>query len=434
MKNIVLSSLLTLSTSLICTFANASNPTGFEQSSLAFSPMADFSDEFNANQINTSKWENAPKSLVIGAWSFVPENTYVKNGVLNIDVTQETHTRPFHDSCWDGVAGGSAKLTQRELYYKSGAIRTAADTVYGFYEAKIKGVKMFPGLSPAFWLYSDGHPFPDSHVEGSVDYSEIDIVELQQADWHGPKKDDADPVNVMDHNLHARIVGKNGKKIWRRPKAFRETQLLNYHAPFDPSEDFHTYAVENRKDRIFWYVDGNLVGSKANLFWHRPMHLILSMGLRRHFIKFNGKCQRADPHPDNVTKKGFPEDANMQIEYVRSWQIEPSIWLASSQMTNQSLALSFDYHAGSTEEVIKGNTNGIELSVVEVKNGKIVKHLKGITDKSVLDGDKKYAGSSQFKLDLAEFNKPLTDLAVIAMFSSSNGNEIQSQLIPISNL
>lgn len=97
-----------------------------------------------------------------------------------------------------------------------GAVKSIHDGVYGYYEASLKGVKMFPGLSPAFWLYSDGHPYPDRNEPGSVDYSEIDIVELQQADWHGPGPRDADPVNVMDHNLHARIVGEDGNIYWRR--------------------------------------------------------------------------------------------------------------------------------------------------------------------------------------------------------------------------
>ena len=413
-----------------CSSAEVIRPTGFEAGNERWQVKGNRSDDFNGNKLNSAIWENAPKSLVVGAWSFVENNSFVKDGKLNIQVTQENHTRKFPDVCQGG------KRVDRELFYKSGAIRTHADSVYGFYEAKIKGVKVFPGLSPAFWLYSDGHPFPDSKVVGSVDYSEIDIVELQQADWHGPKANDADPINVMDHNLHARLVGKNGKKIWRRPKPFPAEQLLRYDAPFDPSDDFHTYAVENRKDKISWYVDGKLIGEKANLFWHRPMHVILSMGMRRQFIKYNAQCQRADPHPDNVTKKGFPEDATMQIDYVKTWEALPSIWLENPKKVlstiysrEQNLPITMKYHAGSHEQLVQGKSQGITLSLVE-KNAKgFVRLVTKVSDVSVLSESKKYGGKVNLALSLNDItaSKQLPKghyYALSSSFTSSNGKEV----------
>ncbi|MGR5543110.1 hypothetical protein ACPV5V_31620, partial [Vibrio campbellii] len=83
--------------------------------------------------------------------TFDPANAYVQDGNLVIETTQDTHIRRFADSCWDGVAGGPPQFVDREFYYKSGAVHSIAKGVYGFYEAKIKGVEIFPGLSPAFW-------------------------------------------------------------------------------------------------------------------------------------------------------------------------------------------------------------------------------------------------------------------------------------------
>lgn len=405
-------------------------PTGFQAGNERWQMKGNRSDDFNGDKLNKAIWQNAPKSLVVGAWSFVENNSFVKNGKLNIQVTQETHTKKFPDVCQGG------KRVDRELFYKSGAVRTHADSVYGFYEARIKGVKVFPGLSPAFWLYSDGHPFPDSDIEGSVDYSEIDIVELQQADWHGPKADDADPINVMDHNLHARLIGKKGKKIWRRPKPFPAEQLLRYEAPFDPSDDFHTYAVENRKDKISWYVDGKLIGEKANLFWHRPMHVILSMGLRRQFIKYNAKCQRADPHPDNVTKVGFPEDATMQIDYVKTWEALPSVWVAKANELqsakfdiNKGLEITINYHGGSNDHLVSGKSKGLQINLIEKNANGFVRTIKTLHDKSVLADNMKYAGKIPFHISLADVvaSNELAKghyYAITSSFSSSNGKEI----------
>ena len=419
-------------TANIPAFANI--PASAQQGEVRWQLKGNRSDDFNQKSLDNRKWDNAPKRLNVGAWTFAKENAFVTDGKLNIMATQETHTRPFRDVCLQG------KKVDRKLYYKSGAVQTKADGVYGYYEAKIKGVKMFPGLSPAFWLYSDGHPFDDRDVVGSVDYSEIDVVELQQADWHGPKFDDADPINMMDHNLHARIVGKNGKTFWRRPKPYPEEQLLQYEAPFDPSLDFHTYAVENRKDKISWYVDGKLVGSKQNLYWHRPMHVIFSMGLRRQFIKFNPKCQRADPNSNNVTSEGFPEDATMQVDYVKVWQAMPSVWLEQKQLNkdninqqDNSLNLTVHYHGGSNDYVVENDNKGLTLQLIEKNQQGFVRALKTVTDTSVVDEQHKYGGSVNMVLNLDDV-KASSELApghyyaLAPSFKSSNGSIIWSQV------
>ncbi|AWB65006.1 hypothetical protein C2869_00475 [Saccharobesus litoralis] len=411
---------------LLSMSAFADVPKGMDANQAIYEIVADRSDNFNGNSLDPNKWVNAPKSLIVGAWTFAPANAFVKDGVLNIAATQETHTRPFPDVCQGG------KTVDRTLYYKSGAIHTHAKGVYGFYEAKIKGVKIFPGLSPAFWLYSTDHPYPDRHVSGSVDYSEIDIVELQQADWRAPG--DEDPINVMDHNLHARIVGKNGKTFWRRPKPYPEAQLLHYKAPFDPSKDYHTYVVENRKDKISWYVDGVLVGSKPNLFWHRPMRVILSMGLRRMFIKYNPKCQRADPNPNYVVQDGYPEDATMKVDYVKTWKVQPSLWLQNtdslkSVKAGSTIDVQLGYHAGSDYHVAESEYNGLSLNLVEMSQLGVVDIVASANDPSVAWQENRYAGQSNIKLDLSSV-KPSSDLpngnfyALLPVFKSSNGQDI----------
>ncbi|MGJ8694151.1 MAG: family 16 glycosylhydrolase [Thalassotalea sp.] len=408
----------------------ANIPNGFEAGQLRWQLKGNRSDEFNGQALDEKKWESAPKSLVVGAWTFDQNNSYVQDGKLNIKVTQETHSRQFPDICQGG------KKVDREIYYKSGAVKSFADGVYGFYEARMKGVKIFPGLSPAFWLFSDGHPYSDRNIEGSVDYSEIDIVELQQADWHGPGKDDADAINVMDHNLHARVIGKNGKVQWRRPKPFPEAQLLRYDAPFDPSEGFHTYAVENRKDKISWYVDGKLIGEKPNLFWHRPMHVIFSMGLRRQFINYNAQCQRADPNPSQVTSEGFPENATMQVDYIKTWQALPSMWLDNRQalqqnqyQTSEDLKLQLSYHGGSNDHVVLAKHRGIKVNLLEKNKDGLVRVVRSVNDESAALEAHKYAGKLNVSIPLAGV-MPSHKLAlghyyaVNAVFTSSNGKDI----------
>ncbi len=51
-------------------------------------------------------------------------------------------------------------------------------------------------------------------------------------------------------------------------------------------KSFHTYAVENRPDSVVFYIDNKRVAAKPNYFWHKDMHLILSLGLRTPFEKY----------------------------------------------------------------------------------------------------------------------------------------------------
>ncbi|MBT3136414.1 Ig-like domain-containing protein [Alteromonas sp. ALT199] len=412
--------------------AEVVRPTGMKAGEVRFRELGAQTDDFE-NGFNNSKWQNAPASLNVGAWTFDSDNAYVENGRLKIATTQETHTRSFQDSCWDGVAGGPSQTVQRQLFYKSGAVRSAVESTYGFYEASIKGVNIFPGLSPAFWLYSDGHPFPRVQGEQYVDYSEIDIVELQQADWRSPT--DFDEVNDMDHNLHARVE-ENGKIVWKRPKPNPKAQLLHYEAPFDPSKDFHTYAVENRPDKIIWYVDGVKVGEKENKWWHRPMHLIFSQGLRRHLIKYNSACQRADPNPDNVIKEGFPEDATMQVEYVKTWEVLPSVWVddankyaTTNYQSGGTLDVVVNYHGGSNFHVVSDKYNGITVNLVEKNAQGFVKIAASANDATVANNDKKYGGKTTISLDLDGVT-PTAKLpsghyyALAPVFKSSNGSDV----------
>ncbi len=409
-------------------------PDGALPDQIRWRELGNRTDDFEGNRLDTSKWINNPSDLVIGAWTFDENNAFVRDGKLHIQATQETHTRTFQDACWDGVAGGSPRAVQRELYYKSGAVKSSNDGVYGYYEASIKGVDMYPGLSPAFWLYSDGHPFPDAGTPGSVDYSEIDIVELQQADWYGPGPNDADPVNVSDHNLHARVFDENGNRIWLRPKPNPETQLLKFEADHDPSKDFHTYAVENRPDRIFWYVDGELIGSKPNTYWHRPMHVIFSMGLRRQFIYYNAACQRADPNPNTVTAAGFPERTTMQVEYVKTWEVLPSVWLDdANKYTRSSFTGELDvvvhYHGGSNSHVANGPYRGITVNLVEKNQNGFVRIAASGYDDSVLNRNKRHGGQTSISLDLSNVT-PSNQLpnghyyALAPVFTSSAGQDV----------
>lgn len=259
-----------------------------------------FSDEFDGAEIDTKKWNIDTNDW--GVWSWEPENASQQDGSLNLQMVQETHER--------------GKST---FHYKSGIARSHATITYGYFEARIKGCPRYPGACPAFWLYSMGLDNRLRAKEGeTMCYSEIDIVELQQCEWDINTREHHD-VTRIDCNLHT-ILLRDGKKQWVRPGQRPDLCKNYFDAPWDPREEYHIYAVENTKDEIIWYIDGKEVARKPNLYWHLPMHVTLSMGLRYPFVKYeNGERLRV---PEKTTAEGFP--TAMSVDYVRVWRKKSS--------------------------------------------------------------------------------------------------------------
>lgn len=130
------------------------------------------------------------------AWT--PDNVFQKDGVLHVRATYEPHTNKGE-----------------RFFYKLGILQSLKKTTYGYFEARVKGCSKFPGLCPAFWLYSHGKTETDFNPKyPKVTYSEIDIFEIQQGVWHPEFKRAMGP-NYIDLNLHTRIINAEGKEIWQ---------------------------------------------------------------------------------------------------------------------------------------------------------------------------------------------------------------------------
>tara|TARA_R110002096_G_scaffold13623_3_gene48008 strand:- start:4790 stop:5710 length:921 start_codon:yes stop_codon:yes gene_type:complete len=303
----------TLNLTLVATFLGAT--CAFPQTTINSKPKGaengenwtirwDRSDDFNESEIDWKKWNPKPEKFFAWTWDN-PKSTSVSDGKLKITIRHEKRA----------MKGKSAAGKDSGLIYTSGMLKSYAKGCYGFYEARIKGAPLFPGVCPAFWIYST---IEDSELEaGSVRYCEVDIVELTQ---RGNRIEGNE--RISDHNLHA--ILSNGKqgipgRDWRRPNdpRYREAQAIEYHAPFDPREDFHTYGCHVSKDEIVWYVDGVEVGRKPNEFWHRPMNVALSFGLRSPFTVFHDNRLFAN-HEADVT--ALP--TSMLVDYVRVWELK----------------------------------------------------------------------------------------------------------------
>lgn len=256
------------------------------------------SDEFVGEAPDWKKWIRTGGLPITTGWSWDnARNATVEEGIASLTAR--------HDS--DAAEGGA---------YSSGILKSYRTFRYGYFEARIEGAD-FPGsgVCPSFWLFSG---FDDKVGEGETVYSEIDVVELQQFDWWKGHQDD---VHDMDLNLHC-VVRESGKRAWRRPKAFSETQLNKWRAPWDPRADFHVYGCEVDEETIVWFVDGKEVARQPNTHWHRPKHVALSLGFRKPFVKFQDNRNRAvDPVEDPEAREKLSDlPATMRVDYVRVWE------------------------------------------------------------------------------------------------------------------
>lgn len=250
-----------------------------------------FSDEFNALTIDARKWNHKPASW--GPWTWDERNAYHADGKLILRMIHEPHTR-----------GGN------KFFYKSGIVRSYQQRTYGYYEARIKGCSLFPGACPAFWAYSDG-----KNTTGEVRYCEIDFVELQMNELNRETKV-RDSVSHIDMNLHLRLADADGKVRWVRPMMDPVLCKNAWVAPWDPRDDFHVYGCDVTPEAIVWYIDGQEVARKPNKYWHLPMNVTLSFGLRHPHIGWVG--QNMKPVPQAATAEGFP--TSMEVDYVRVWE------------------------------------------------------------------------------------------------------------------
>lgn len=175
------------------------------------------------------------------------------------------------------------------------------------------------------------------------------------------------------------------------------------------------------------------------------MHLIFSQGLRRHLIKYNSACQRADPNPDNIISTGFPERARMEVQYVKTWKAMPSVWIEQPQQyqntqyaSGSNMAVTVSYHGGSEFYVDQGQFNGVTVNLVERNANGFVRTVASASDPSTTHDDKKYAGDTTVQLNLsgvaASNSLPQGHYyALAAAFVSSNGSNIYTQS-PVSNI
>ncbi len=259
-----------------------------------FEALDEFSCEFD-NKIDSDNWNICTDAFA--AWSFKTENTTVEDGVLNLTAKYDHHMP-----------------NKTQFYFSSGMLRSKEPVTYGYYEARIKGADLWPGVCPAFWLYTlVDRSTVEPREENTVVYNEIDVIEIQQI---------ASNKRMMACNMHIMALKSDGKggfindfvTAGKLPEMGQNEFLVDW----DAEADYHIYACENRPDSVVFYIDNERVASKPNFFWHMPMYITLSMGMRTPYETYVGGRQPVATTAEAAEAAGFP--TSMKIDYIRSYR------------------------------------------------------------------------------------------------------------------
>ncbi|MBZ5516712.1 MAG: glycoside hydrolase family 16 protein [Acidobacteriia bacterium] len=240
-----------------------------------------WSDEFDATNgslpdptkwtfdIGGGGWGNSELETYTGR----PENAYLQDGLLVIQVRKESYTGP------DKITRGytSARLKTQGLY----------QWTHGRVEARMK-LPYGQGLWPAFWMLGS-----DFGQIGSPACGEIDIMEnigrepsIVHGTIHGPGYSG-------DDGITSSYALPGGQRF---------------------ADDFHVFAIEWEAKFIRFYVDGKLYATRrpsdlpsgANWVFNKPFFIILNVAV--------GGEWPGDPDSTTI----FPQ--TMLVDYVRVYQ------------------------------------------------------------------------------------------------------------------
>ena len=230
-----------------------------------------WSDEFNGNALDTSKWTY---EIGNGDWGWGNgESQYYTNR---------------NDTVADGVLTISGKKEKIDNFdYSSTRIKTQnkVNFTYGYVEARIS-LPAVDGMWPAFWM------MPNNSVYGGWPHSgEIDIMEARGR----VRYTSSSAIHFSDENGHTyRTRERNGHDI----------------------TEFHKYAVAWKEDSISFYVDDAMYFSCTKDQWSTQSSSAETAPFDKDFyiilnLAIGGQFDNWTMPPSSFTS------ADMKIDYVR---------------------------------------------------------------------------------------------------------------------
>jgi beta-glucanase (GH16 family) len=244
-----------------------------------------FSDEFNGDKLDRTKW----------ATRYIYENE-------SMDHFKDENQR-YRDN--HVVSGGVLSLVAKKMegtnLFESAMIRSHRTFYYGYYEARVF-LPNAKGVFPAFWLEAD------YDIDGKT--------------WHPPEADIFEFVinGVEDkaNSLHSNVMAPFSEKQYTYVDRNFLLKFQNLYASEDLNLGWHTAGYVWAPDKVSLFWDGKLIYTR-NYQWLRkdgqlgpPAHVDLNFAV--------GGSQWAGRH--GIDETAFPQA--FKIDYVRVCQFTES--------------------------------------------------------------------------------------------------------------
>lgn len=237
--------------------------------------------------VDTRRWSYDVGATGWGNGELQEYTSSPANSRLRADGTLQIVTRP---------STGPAPYTSARL-----VTRNKVAVGYGYVEAKIKlPAGPASGLWPAFWLRSNGEPWPDG--------GEIDVMETVNGNWG-----------------HSTTIHGGGTHHW---------QNYRWHSSGAVNDGrWHTYGVLLRPERLIFYHDGVPVHSITKAQTPEGGVWPFDVANRRYYMILNMAMGGSYPGTPDGTA---PLPATMTVDYVRYWALKgttgPTDWLGDSRV------------------------------------------------------------------------------------------------------
>jgi beta-glucanase (GH16 family) len=239
-----------------------------------------WSDEFNGNSLDTTKWNVLMRetSKHNELQYYIPEEVYIEDGLLRIR------------SSWKNY--GSQEYTSGRL-----DTRGKCAPVYGRFEirARLPGGQ---GMWPAHWLYPQNRNWQMEYIMAEAVAAGKESMIPEERPWYSE-------IDIMEFLGHERGV-LYGTLHYYTFDGQKKTSSGTWRSSTDYSAGFHLYALEWEPDSIRWYIDDQLIHSTVNGIPHTPHYLILNTAV--------GGRWPGDPDSTTV----FPQYHD--IDYVKVYQ------------------------------------------------------------------------------------------------------------------
>lgn len=249
-----------------------------------------FNDEFDGPRLNDWYWYPAyrsgrkiffKKQNILSRWLDPMANYIIENGILKLRIDGNHPVRlEKSERCVSSIQTSDHRFVDDNNKYQ---VLDKFSQKYGWFEIRARMPKG-SGLHCAFWLLQTD-PNKQEYTPGNRrrQYGE-GVVEIDIFEMLGNQFDK----KTINFNVH-----------------FTKEGRCEHQMDFDPSENFHRYALEWQEGQLNWYIDDKKVYTYKGETPKEKMFILL------------GIYQGAFPNWAGETNLNMPYPRDFEIDYVR---------------------------------------------------------------------------------------------------------------------